>query len=167
MKPSCWPTIARARIGGEGEFADLHVVSGFAGFGFGEADAADFRMAIGCSGDVFGVDGLAGLAGDFADGDNPFHGADVRQLRRSEHDVADGIDAGFGGLHPGIHFDEAAVGLDFGAFEADVFGARLAADSDQDFFGVDFLLLAVDGDGDGDCPTFVFRLCRLSRWCGS
>src|SRR5271166_5749375 len=74
---------ARAGIGAEGELADFHVVSGFAGFGFGEADAADFGMAVGGAGDVFGIDRLAGLAGDFGDGNEGFHGADVGELRRA------------------------------------------------------------------------------------
>src|ERR1700722_1597608 len=107
-------------------------------------------MAIGGAGDVFRINRLAGLAGDFRDGDDGFHGADVRQLRTAEHDVADSVDAWVGSLHPGIGFDETAVGLDFGAFEADVFGAGLAADGDQDFFGFDFLLGTGDGDGDRD-----------------
>src|SRR5208283_2534460 len=132
---------ARAGIGAEGELADFHVVSGLAGFGFGEADAADFGMAVGGAGDVFGIDRLAGLAGDFGDGNEGYDGAD-------------GVDAGLRGLHPGIGFEEAAVGLDFGALEADVLGTRLAADGDQDFFGIDFLLFAVDSDGDGDDRYF-------------
>src|SRR5271170_4452204 len=115
-------------------------------------------MAICGTGDVFGIDRFARFAGDFRDGDDGFHGADVRQLRTAEHDVADGVDAGVGGLHPGIGFYEAAVGLDFGAFEADVFGARLAADGDQDFFGVDFWLFAVGGDGNGDARFRPFDL---------
>ena len=44
---------AGARVGGEGELADLDVVSGFAGFGFGEADATDFGMTVRGAGDVF------------------------------------------------------------------------------------------------------------------
>src|SRR5579863_1137617 len=72
------------------------------------------------------------------------------QLRSAEHDVTDGVDAGFGGLHPGIGLDEFAVGLDFGAFEADVLSAGFAADGDQNLFSFDFLLLAFGGDGDGD-----------------
>src|SRR5579863_4816349 len=40
------------RVRGEGKLADLYVVSGFASLGFGETDAADFGMAIGCAGDV-------------------------------------------------------------------------------------------------------------------
>ena len=47
-------------------------------------------------------------------------------------DVADGVDAGLGGLHPAVGLDEAAVGLDFRFLQADVFGARLAANRDED-----------------------------------
>ena len=158
---------AGARIRGEGELADLHVVSGFAGSGFGEADAADFRMAIRRAGNVLGVDRLGGLAGDFCDGDQRFHGSNVRQLRGTEHDVADGVDAGLGGLHPGIGFDEFAVGLDLCFLETDILRARLAAYGDQDLVGFDLLLLAFGGDGDGDSCLRRSRPCRLSRWCGS
>ena len=55
-----------ARVGGEGELADLDVVSRFARLGFRQADAADFRMAIGRAGNALGIDRLAGLAGDLA-----------------------------------------------------------------------------------------------------
>ena len=60
------------------------------------------------------------------------HRADVRQLRQSGDDVADGVDAGLGGLHPLVGEDEAAVGLDLHLVEACVGGARGAADGDQD-----------------------------------
>src|ERR1700685_941020 len=121
---------AGARIRREGKLADLHVVSGFAGFSFGEADATNFRMAIGRAGNVFWVYGLARLARDLGDGDDCFHRSHVGQLRRAQHDVADSIDSRFGRLHPGIRFDELPVGLDFGAVQADVLRARLAADRD-------------------------------------
>ena len=61
---------AGARVRSEGELADFDVVSGFAGFGFGEAYAADFGMAIRGAGDVFRVDRLAGFARDFRDRDS-------------------------------------------------------------------------------------------------
>ena len=96
-------------------------------------------MAVGCVGNVLRIDGLALLAGDFGDRDDAFHGADVRQLRRSQHDVADGVNARLGGLHPAVGLDEAAIGLDLGSFQADVFGARLAAHGDQDFLRFDLL----------------------------
>ena len=77
-------------------------------------------------------------------------------MRRAEHDVADGVNAGLGGLHPGIGLDEFALGLDFRAFQADVLCARLAADRDQDFFGFDLLLLAIHRDRDRDSRFRLF-----------
>ena len=44
------------------------------------------------------VDGLVGLAGHVGDGDHAFAGGHVGELRGAGHDVADGVDAGFGGL---------------------------------------------------------------------
>ena len=96
------------------------------------------------------IDRLACLARDLGHRDDAFHGADVRQLRRSQHDVADGVNAGLGGLHPAIGFDEAAVWLDLGLFQTDVFGARLAADRDQNLLRFDFLLFAIHAEGHGN-----------------
>src|SRR5271163_3317539 len=112
-----------ARICREGELANLYVVSIFASLRLGEADAADFGMAIGSTRDVFGIDRLARLACDLRDRDDRLHGADVGELRRAQHNVTDGIDARLGGLHPGICLDEAAVGLDLRALETHVFRA--------------------------------------------
>ena len=114
-------------------------------------------MAVGRVGDVLRIDRLALLAGNFGDRNDAFHRADVRQLRRSEHDVADGVDAGLGGLHPAVGLDEAAIGLDLRFFQADVFGARLAADGDQDFLGFDFLRLAIHAEGHGHAGSSSFR----------
>ena len=70
----------RARVGSERELPQLHVVSGLAGFRFGEANAADFRMAIGRARNVLWIDRLAGLACNFGDGHDRFHRAYMRQL---------------------------------------------------------------------------------------
>ncbi len=80
----------------------------------------------------------------------------MRQLRRSEHDVADGVDAGLGGLHPAVGLDESAVGLDLRSFQTDVLGARLAADGDQDSLGFDFLRFAVHAEVYGDPGLALF-----------
>src|ERR1700733_7820509 len=134
------------RVRSEGKLADLHVITGFAGPGFGEAYAADFRMAVSGAWNVFGIDGLAGLARNLRDRDQRFHGADVGELRRTQDNVANRINTGLGGMHPGIDLDEPSFRLDFRLLQANVFGAGLAADSDQDFLRFNLLLLAVDAD---------------------
>src|SRR5581483_6616545 len=117
---------AGAAVGGEGEFPDFQVVPRFTGLGLREAYAADFGMAVGGSGNAFAVDRLAWFARDLRDCYQAFHGPDVRQLRRAQHDVADRVDARFVRALPRIDFDELAFRLDFGFFEADVLRARLA-----------------------------------------
>ena len=92
----------RARVCGKGKLADLDVISRFTGLGFGEAYAADFRMAVSSAGNVFRINRLAGLARNFGDRDQRLHGADVGQLRHTQDYVADRINAGLGGMHPGI-----------------------------------------------------------------
>src|SRR5581483_11406917 len=142
----------------------FQVVPRFTGLGLREAYAADFGMAVGCSGNALAVDRLAWFARDLRDCYQAFHGPDVRQLRRAQHDVADRVDARFVRALPRIDFDELAFRLDFGFFEADVLRARLASDGDQDFFRFDLLLFAIDCDRHGDAAFrflyFVdFRTC--------
>ena len=98
---------------------------------------------VGAGGDAVAVDRAGVFAGDAGRCDDAGHGADVRELRQAGDDVADGVDAGLGGLHPLVDHDEAAVELDIGLVEADVVGARRAADGDQNLFGFLDLLLAV------------------------
>src|SRR5882757_9759976 len=40
------------RVGGEGKLAHFEFVAGFSGFSFGQADAADFGMAVGSVGNA-------------------------------------------------------------------------------------------------------------------
>ena len=77
------------------------------------------------------VDRLGVLAGQLGGDDQAGHAADVRELRQAGDDIADGVDARLGGLHPLVGHDEAAVGLDVGLVQPDVVGARRAADGDQ------------------------------------
>ena len=133
-------------VAGEGEFADLDLVALLLGLGFGEADrcrSADrSRCSRGCG--RGGRDGAYWPA-IFDDGDDAAHGADVGQLRQSRDDVADGVDAGLGGLLHFVDLDEAAIEFDLGLVEADVGGARGAADGDEDLLGFLFRWLAVSG----------------------
>ena len=73
-------------------------------------------MAIGAIWNVFRIDWLSLLSGDLCHRDDPLHRPYVRQLRRAQHDVADGVNAGFSGLHPAIRLDKATVRLDLGLF---------------------------------------------------
>ena len=140
------PDNGGARVRGEWKFPDLHVVTRLVSFFLGQADAADFRMTIGGVRNVFRVDGFARLSCNSCHRNNTFHSPNMRQLRCSEHDVSNGIDAWLVGLHPAIGFDEAAVRLDAGLFEADVFRARLAAHCNQNLLRFNFLLLASYGE---------------------
>ena len=117
-------------VTGEGELANLDLVALFLGLRLGEAYAADLGVAVGAAGDAVLPHWTRVLAGELACDDYAAHCADVRQLRESGDDVADGIHALLGGLHPLVHRDEAPVELDVGLVEADIVGARSAADCD-------------------------------------
>src|ERR1035441_3641030 len=150
-----------AGVGGEGELANLDVVALFFRLGFGQSNTADFRMAVGGVGDAQNVDRLGGLAGNVGDGDDTLHRAGVGQLRISHGDVTDGVDARLGGAHELVNLDEAALDLDLGLLDADVFGARGAADCDQDLVGFELLLLAVHGKRHRDAVLSALDLFDL------
>src|SRR5215471_18409548 len=78
---------AGTTVRGERKFADLHVVSGFTSLRFRQPYAADFGMAISCTGNSFAIDRLARLTRDLRHGDQAFHRTDVRQLWSTKHDV--------------------------------------------------------------------------------
>src|SRR5271166_1786434 len=141
---------AGARVGGERELADLYVVPQFLRLGFRQAHAADLGMAVSRVGNAQLVDGLHRLAGNVRHGNDAFHRARVRQLRKAHSDVADGVDAGLGGTHVLIDFHEAALDLDLSLLDADVLRARRATDGDQHLVGLDLLLLAVHREGHSD-----------------
>src|SRR5216683_111640 len=137
-------------VGGEGELADLNRHAEFLRFGLGETDAANLRLAVGASGDAVLVDRLARFAGDAGDRHDSAHGAGMRKLRVSGHDVAHGVDGFFARLHPLVHMDVPAFGLDRRQlFEPDLFGVGPAAHGDQNFFRFQLLLrLAVGREVD-------------------
>src|SRR5580698_10360564 len=121
---------AGARVGGEREFADLHFVAGFLRLGFGQANAANLGMAVSRSWNAEFVNFLHRLAGDVRHGD-------------------DAVDARLGSAHVAVDFHVATLDLDLRLLDADVLGAWRAADGDQNLFGLNSLLLAVDGEGNG------------------
>ena len=67
----------------------------------------------------------------------------MRQLLRSENDVANGVDASLGGLHPFVGLDEAALRLNACLVKSNAVGVGLASDRDQNLFRFNLLLLAV------------------------
>src|SRR5260370_21898115 len=118
-------------VGAERELADLHLESLRPRLRFGQSDAADAGLREGHTWDSILVDRRRGLAGHVSDRDHAFSCRDMRELRRSSHDVADGVDAGFAGLLIFVDFDEAAVELDLSALESDVLGEGFAAYGDE------------------------------------
>src|SRR5271157_152507 len=134
-----------AAVAGEGEAADLHLVTLGARLGLGQPHAADPRLGVGAAGDAVPVDGDGGLAGHVRYRDHAFHSGDMRQLRSARHHVADGVDARLGGLLVRVDLDEAAIQLHPGMFDPDVFGVGLAAHGHQQLFGFELFLLAVLG----------------------
>ena len=130
------PRMVALAVAGEGEFADLHLAALRARLRLRQADAADARLGIGAARDAVPIDRHGRLARHVRHRDHAFARGHMRQLRRSRHHVADGVDAGFGGLLVLIHLDEAAVQLDLGVLQADVFGVRLAAHGDQQLFAL-------------------------------
>src|SRR5205823_2919572 len=107
-------------------------------------------------------DGLHRLAGNPAYGDDAFHSARMRELREAGNDIADGIDAGLGSLHPFVHLDEAALRLDLGLLQTDVFRTRRPPDRDKNFFRFDGLALALAiGEGDFDAVFGLLDFLNL------
>src|SRR5579863_9373303 len=130
-------------VGQERKLPDLDLVSLGSRLRFGETDAADAGFGVGRAGDAIPVDRRRRLTGNVRDGHHALGGSDVRQLRRPGDDIADGVHAGLAGALHLVHFDEAAVQLDAGSFEADVLGIGLAPDGDEKRFGFDRFALAV------------------------
>ena len=108
--------------------------------------------------------GVTGLPAMCADRDHALGRGDVRQQRRSGDDVADGVDARLAGALIFVHLDESAVELDARAFEADIFGVRLAAHGDQQRFDVEVFLLAVrEGGGEASRRSRASEYFRPAR----
>src|SRR5438874_8765538 len=100
-------------------------------------------MAEGHIGDSQRLDGFVRLARDFRDSDDALHSPDVRKLGCAEDYIANGVDPRLSGLHPFVCLDEATLALNARLLQANVFGVRLAADSDQNLLRFDLLLPTV------------------------
>ena len=79
----------------------------------------------------------------------------MRQLRRAQYDVTNGVNARLGRFHPFVSFYEAALRLYLRLVHAGSVRVRLAANCDQNLFSFQFLLLAVGGESDSNAS---FRL---------
>ena len=80
-------------VGGERKFSDLHLEALRARLRFGEPDAADAGLGVGAAGNAIAVDRPGRFAGHVRHRDHALHAGNVRQLRRSGHHVADGVNA--------------------------------------------------------------------------
>jgi hypothetical protein len=64
------------------------------------------------------------------------HRSNVRKLRQPGNDVADGVDARLGRLHPLVHRHKGAVQLNVHLIETRIVRPRSATHSDEDLFGL-------------------------------
>src|SRR5437660_2493080 len=128
-------------VGAKWELADLHLMSCLLGLGFGQAYAADLRLAVGAAGDAVLVDGLGRLACNARNRHNAAHAGHMGKLRQSGNDVANRVDALFTRFHPLIYVDESSLRLDARyLFHSDFFGVRPPAYGDQHPFRLQALL---------------------------
>jgi hypothetical protein len=127
-------------VGCKRELADLHLASGFFGFGLRESNAADLRLTIGAAGNVVLVHRFGRFSGNARHRHNALHGAGMRQLRQAGNNVTDGVDALLAGLHPLIGMDKAALHLDIRRLlKANAFRVWSASHGHQHFLGFQLL----------------------------
>src|SRR6185312_15105071 len=89
------------------------------------------RLRVGAGWDAVATHGPRVLPGDLRHHDHAGHCAYVRKLRKSGHDVANGINARLVRLHELVHVDVSALRLDLRLLQSNAFGARSPPDSDQ------------------------------------
>ena len=84
------------------------------------------------------------------------------QLRHSQNDVADRINARLRCLHPFVCGNEASVGFDFALFQANIISLRGAPNGDQHLLGLELLLFAITaGEGHHSSVFSLFNLLDL------
>ena len=118
-----------------GNSCDLDLVALFLRLRLREADAADLRVAVGAARDAVFADRASVFTRELGSDDDPFHRADVGELRQAGDNISNSVDTGFRCFHPLVDRNEAAVELDVGFVDAGVISARAAADGDEDLFG--------------------------------
>ena len=109
--PSCVPRMVALLFASERKLADLHFVARRARLRFGQAHAADARLGVSAPGNAVAIDGRGRLARHVRHRDHALPRGHMRQLRRSRHHVADGVNPGLAGLLVLVHLDEAAIEL--------------------------------------------------------
>ena len=126
--------------------AGAHVVSAPRRFAFGQADAADFRIAVRATRHMIVVERTNGLAGDPLGGDDAFSRRHVRELRvRAAHrdDVADRRDALNAGAICGVDAHVSLLEIEPDAFGVQSGRHRPAAGRDEQVIGAQFFRRAV------------------------
>src|SRR5262249_50975687 len=114
--------------------------------GLSQAHTPDLRLAVGTAGDAVLVDGIRRPASNASHSHDAGHGAGVRELRHTCHDIADGVDSLLARLHPLVHMHESALDLDLRCLpKPDLFGIWPTANRYQDFFRFQPLLLFAFG----------------------
>src|SRR6185436_3768080 len=126
----------RAAEHAEREGADDDVEAAFFSFGFGETDAADFRIAVRAARDVIVVDRLRILSGDSLRENYALGARQMRELRMRARahrdDVANRGDAGDVRAEEIVDFDVAAlVDHEAGFFRAEPVGDGTATGGDE------------------------------------
>ena len=134
--------------GGEGEFADFHLVAGLAGFGLGEAYGGHLGGDVGASRYVGVVHGRGVESGDGLDAADGLGGGDVGEGGASD-DVADGVYAGDIGAVVPVDFDASAFGGDAEFLESDVLDVGSDSHGGEDYlslvcFNLAFFVFDVD-----------------------
>src|SRR5204863_2195832 len=102
------PQNASLARSGKRKLADFYIVSGFLGFGFGQADARNFGVAIGAVRYEVMFDRLDLFAGDLFDDKNALLRRKMCLLRGRDH-VADRVVSGLALFTNFIYHDRVAV----------------------------------------------------------
>src|SRR5436305_12087834 len=97
------------RVARERKLANFDLPPRFARLRLCHPNAGDLRLSVSAAGNEIGVERLGRFARDLRYGDDALHAADMGELRKPGNDVADGVNAGLGGLHPLISLDDAAL----------------------------------------------------------
>src|SRR5436190_7863398 len=128
------PQNASLARSGKRKLADFYIVSGFLGFGFGQADARNFGVAIGAVRYEVMFDRLDLFTGDLFDDKNAFLRRKMCKLSGRDH-VADRVDSGLARFTKFIDLDGAAVAdLHLGIFEPEPFEIRHTSNCHQQHF---------------------------------
>src|ERR1700724_777596 len=96
-------------VGAERELSHLHLEPLGTRLSLRETHASDTRLGVCAAWNAVAIDGRCGLPRHVRYRHHAFHGRYMRELRRSSHHVADGVDARFTHALVLIGLDESAV----------------------------------------------------------